>query len=45
VTQRLRDIQKNYLSESIALDVESWKHRPLIKQYADRAISLMSPLL
>jgi cardiolipin synthase len=45
VTQRLRDIQKNYLSQSIALDAESWKHRPIIKQYADRAISLMSPLL
>ncbi len=45
VTQRLSEIQKVYLDQSTSLTLEEWSKRPLIKQYADRAISLLSPLL
>jgi cardiolipin synthase A/B len=45
VTQRLREIQKNYLAQSDRLDAEQWKRRAIVPQYADQAISLMSPLL
>lgn len=45
VTQRLREIQKNYLAQSDAIDAESWRGRRIVGQYTDQAISLMSPLL
>jgi cardiolipin synthase len=45
VTHRLRAIQKNYLSDSTPLEEAKWARRPIVAQYADRAISLLSPLL
>lgn len=45
VTGRLRAIQNGYLSDSRRVTTEEWNSRSLIKTYADRAISLLSPLL
>lgn len=45
VTQQLRDIQAVYLSHSKQLGLSDWEIRPVAKAYADRAISLLSPLL
>jgi cardiolipin synthase len=45
VTQRLREIQNVYLGQSTLLTTEMWSGRPVAKRYADRAISLLSPLL
>jgi len=45
VTHRLRAIQKSYLADSLRVEAAQWAARPIIGQYADRAVSLMSPLL
>jgi cardiolipin synthase len=45
VTQRLRDIQSEYLSHSVKLELSDWKQRPVYSEYADRAVGLLSPLL
>jgi cardiolipin synthase len=45
VTDRLRNIQRDYLKASRKLELTEWDQRPLAKTYADRAISLLSPLL
>jgi cardiolipin synthase A/B len=45
ITQRLRAIQEDYLSKSHKLDLDEWDRRPAASEYADRAVSLLSPLL
>jgi cardiolipin synthase len=45
VTQRLRDIQSEYLSRSKKLELSDWERRPVYSEYADRAVGLLSPLL
>jgi cardiolipin synthase A/B len=45
ITQRLRDIQNIYLSHSHKLELSEWKRRPIISEYADNAVGLLSPLL
>ena len=45
ITDRVRAIQTQYLSQSIPLDVAKWQQRSMLLQYSDRAISLLSPLL
>jgi cardiolipin synthase len=45
VTNRVREIQLKYLAESRRIDPDVWSKRPLVKQYAERAVALLSPLL
>jgi cardiolipin synthase len=45
VTGRLRKIQESYLADSVLLDSDAWARRPVVRQYAESAISLLSPLL
>jgi len=45
VTERLRAIQMKYLADSHRIDPETWSRRPVVKQYAERAVALLSPLL
>jgi cardiolipin synthase A/B len=45
VTRRLREIQQTFLQNSRPIDPKEWDSRPVINQYADRAVSLLSPLL
>lgn len=45
ITERLRTIQKQYLSQSIQLNLADWEHRPMVSELTDRAVSLLSPLL
>jgi cardiolipin synthase len=45
VTERLRAIQLKYLADSRRIDPEMWSKRPVVKQYAERAVALLSPLL
>jgi cardiolipin synthase len=45
VVDRLRAVQLNYISDSRQLDARQWTSRPIVKQYADAAVSLVSPLL
>jgi cardiolipin synthase len=45
ITQRLRAIQAEYLARSKALELSEWDQRPSASEYADRAVSLLSPLL
>ncbi|MGD1276829.1 MAG: cardiolipin synthase [Tepidisphaeraceae bacterium] len=45
VTKQVRDIQHHYLSQSDRIDAARWAQRPIVTQYTDRAISLLSPLL
>jgi cardiolipin synthase len=45
VTERLRNIQRDYLAASRKLELIEWSQRSSAKTYADRAISLLSPLL
>jgi cardiolipin synthase len=45
ITEKARDVQMKYLSESRQLNLKEWTDRPIIKRYADGAISLLSPLL
>lgn len=44
-TAQLRGIQTQFLAESKRLDAAEWGRRSIVKQYADRAIALLSPLL
>jgi cardiolipin synthase len=44
-TGQLRKVQQDYLADSDRLDAAQWARRPAYRQYADRAISLLSPLL
>jgi cardiolipin synthase len=44
-TAPIRAAQQTYLAQSEKLDLQQWLARPLIKQYADEAVSLISPLL
>jgi cardiolipin synthase len=45
VTERLRQVQRGYLNDSIPLDPEVWDRRPVVKKYLERAVWLLSPLL
>jgi cardiolipin synthase len=45
VVERLRAMQLSYVTDSRPLDLRQWAARPLIKQYADATVSLLSPLL
>jgi cardiolipin synthase len=45
VTERLRAVQTRYLADSDAIDAATWNKRSAIRQYSDRAMSLISPLL
>jgi cardiolipin synthase len=45
ITDKLRQIQETFLSQSEAIDPAAWRTRPVWSQYADRAVALMSPLL
>jgi cardiolipin synthase len=45
ITDRLREIQKDYLSHSRPLQLSDWDRRPVVNEYVDRAVCLLSPLL
>jgi cardiolipin synthase len=45
ITDRLRSIQNQYLSQAIQLNLDQWQHRPMGSELTDRAVSLLSPLL
>jgi cardiolipin synthase len=45
ITERLRVIQRDYLSHSRPLELADWNRRPVVNEYVDRAVSLLSPLL
>jgi cardiolipin synthase len=42
---RLRELQQAYLAQSERLDLDAWCKRSYLKQFADQAVSLLSPLL
>lgn len=45
VTQHLRFAQQRYLSQCDPVVLSAWRKRPLVKQYAEGAAALFSPLL
>ncbi len=45
VTSQLRAIQNGFLAVSDRIEATQWSARPIVRQYADRAVSLLSPLL
>ena len=45
VTERLAAVQKGYLAGSRKLDGGEWAGRAVVAQYAEAAVSLISPLL
>ncbi len=45
ITAKLRAIQTQYLSESLAVDPAAWDRRPMLHQYWDQIAALGSPLL
>ena len=45
VTARLRDLQYDYIAQSDRIDINDWRKRKAVTQYAERAIALLSPLL
>lgn len=45
ITLRLLAIQEKYISECRELDLAQWRQRPLLRQFADSAAALLSPLL
>ncbi len=45
ITERLRAIQKEYLAQSVQLNLADWQNRPVVSEFTDRAVSLLSPLL
>jgi cardiolipin synthase len=45
VIDQLRAVQQTYMADSRQLDVKAWTNRNFVKQYADAAVSLVSPLL
>jgi len=45
ITQHLRFAQQQYLNQSDPVTLSVWRKRPVIKQYAEGAAALFSPLL
>lgn len=45
ITAQLRDFQLAYIAQSDRIDINDWRKRKAITQYAERAIALLSPLL
>jgi cardiolipin synthase len=45
ITERLREIQRDYLSHSRRLELADWNRQPVVNKYVDRAVGLLSPLL
>ncbi len=45
ITKHLRFAQQQYLNNSKPVMLSEWRERPIIKQYAEGAASLFSPLL
>ena len=45
ITAQLRFAQQQYLDQSESLDLETWRQRPLIRQYLESAAALFSPIL
>ncbi|HTW95140.1 MAG TPA: cardiolipin synthase [Tepidisphaeraceae bacterium] len=44
-TAKVRDVQLSYLADSDPVDPRQWARRNIAIRYADRAVSLVSPLL
>ena len=45
ITQRVREAQGEYVKDSDRLDPAVWERRSRLRQYADSAVALLSPLL
>lgn len=45
ITERLKSIQLQFLNDSERINAEEWSRRPVLNQYAERAVALLSPLL
>jgi cardiolipin synthase len=45
VTRSVREIQRGFLEHSVKVEKSEWDKRPAWTQYADTAVSLLSPLL
>jgi cardiolipin synthase A/B len=45
ITRRLREVQEGYMTDSVELDLESWRARPRWRRFLDDAAALLSPLL
>jgi cardiolipin synthase len=45
ITQQIREIQEDYMRHSVALELARWRHRPLVRRFADEAAGLLGPLL
>jgi hypothetical protein len=45
VTESVRQIQRVFLAQSDKVEKSEWAKRPAWTQYADTAVSLLSPLL
>lgn len=42
---KVREMHSQYLAMSKRVDAADWSRRPMLRQYTDRALSLLSPLL
>ncbi len=45
ITQQLQDLQSQYIADSVQLDPQVWRKRPLVRRYLGHAAALLSPLL
>ena len=45
MTDRLREVQDQYLRDSAPLDPLAWKQRPMIRRFGQNMAKLFSPLL
>jgi cardiolipin synthase len=45
MTDRLREVQDKYLRDSVPLDPQAWKRRPMVRRLGQNMAKLFSPLL
>ncbi|MCC5829884.1 MAG: cardiolipin synthase [Phycisphaeraceae bacterium] len=45
ITRQMRFMQTGYINESVPLQIEQWRQRPIARKYAQAAAALFSPLL
>jgi cardiolipin synthase len=44
-TSQLRQLQERYLQQSVWLDAEQWRKRPIALRFLENLAQLLSPLL
>ncbi len=45
ITEKLRNVQMQYIQDSSPIDLQQWQNRPVMQRYLEETAALLSPLL